>query len=111
MSLFRKPPPPPPQRKPHPDGRVEAQLQRVLSLYAAVSRTEHRIEDIRREQSSIDTRVRENAAYPSGMAAARQAVVLRQERRELEEFIRARHEEITKLLADLGEDAAFLGGF
>lgn len=88
-----------------PDGRVEAQLQRVLSLYRAVERTERRVEDIRREQGEVDYKIR------NGFERGSQARTLRSERDELEAFIRTRHEEIAKLLGDLGEDAAFLGGF
>jgi hypothetical protein len=103
---------PAPPRKPHPDGRVEAQLQRVLSLYAAVTRTEDRIGDIRLEQALLDSKIRTSAGYYSNVRdAVAQAAVLRTERNRLEAVISARHEEAAKLLGELGKDAAFLGGF
>jgi hypothetical protein len=112
VSLFRRSPPPPEPRRPHPDGRVEAQLQRVLSLYSAVDRTAARIGSITSEQEKLDDKIRASAGYgvTTGHLHA-QARELRAERTRLEAFISARHEEITELLTELGEDAAFLGGF
>ena len=97
-------------RKPHPDPRSEAQLQRVLSLYEAVRRTEDRIEGITRSQDSNDFERRQ--ASPSertSAALAQQAEELRAERASLEEFIAATHEEIFKRLLDMGDDALYLG--
>jgi predicted RNase H-like nuclease (RuvC/YqgF family) len=90
---------------PHPDGRVEAQLQRVLSLYAAIERTEDRIGDIRYEQRALDAKIR------LGFQREEQAAMLRRERTQLEAFITDKHESVARLMADLGEDATFLSGF
>jgi hypothetical protein len=109
MKLGRTTPPP---RQPHPDSRVEAQLRRVLSLYAAVERTEGRLEDITAEQRTLDAKYRSNIGFEAGTNhVVQQADRLRQERFELEAFIARAHEDITKLLTDLGDDALSLYGW
>lgn len=114
MSLLRRTPPPPPgppQRKPHPDSRVEAELQRVMSLQRAIGRAERRIEDIRVLRLSLEKRAERR--YDSGSAAtgddlARQSASLREERDALEAQLPAMHDEIAKCLAELGDDALAL---
>jgi hypothetical protein len=93
-------------REPHPDARVEAQLQHVLSLYRAASRTEDRLADITREQQKLEYAYRSSGG---DRVYSAQSAQLRSERENLESFISRQHEEITKYLVSLGEDALYLG--
>jgi hypothetical protein len=111
MSPLRRQPPPQPQRTPHPDSRVEAELQRVLSIQRAIGRIERRIEDIRVQRLILE----ELAArrYNGGSThiadeLARQSGILREERDALEAELPLMHDEIAKRLAELGDDALAL---
>lgn len=113
MSWLRRqpPPPPPPQRKPHPDSRVEAELQRVLSLQRAIERTERRIEDIRGQRLSLEELAERRYSGGSTVIAnnlTRQSATLREERDALEAQLPLLHDEIAKRLAELGDDALAL---
>ena len=96
-------------RRPHADPLVEAQLQYVLSLYAAVARAEDRIEDIRTEQAMLDSAIRGSAGYRRDRDLKDQAASLRDERDGLEASLSETHARIVKLLTDLGADAYALG--
>jgi hypothetical protein len=99
-----------PARTPHPDSRVEAQLQQVLSRYTAVRRTEARLADIRSEQLRIDVKTRRKTGYNTeSRHLAEQAARLRAERLELEALISGAHREIAEVLTSLGDDALYLG--
>jgi seryl-tRNA synthetase len=108
VSWFRRVPQAPP-RQPHPDGRTEAELQRVLALQRAAQRTEDRIEDIRGEQKRLGTSIRKAAGSEYTSTDLReQARVLRGERRDLEAQVAWMHAEITRRLAELGDGAVYL---
>jgi hypothetical protein len=108
MAWFRKTAPVA-TRKPHPDPRVEAQLQYILSLYAAVSRTSQRIADITKAQKKLDGILRRNAGSSDTYTRQNQANELRDERARLEQSVRELHEQITTRLAALGDDDLYLG--
>jgi hypothetical protein len=107
MSWFRRTSP---LRQPHPDGGVEAELQRVIGLQRAVARTEARIEDIRRAQVKLDHDIRSSARdyMVNSSILERQAKVLREEREALEAQVRGTQEEVSRRLAALGTDASLL---
>jgi len=106
--MFRRTPPPS-QRSPHPDGRKEAELQRVLSLFAAAARTAARLDTILFTQAEVDRTRRLDAGYAGFSDLADLAAELREERTELEDRIAAAHEEIAQRLEKLGDDACYLG--
>jgi hypothetical protein len=107
--MFRRKAEPEPERRPHPDPRTEAQLQRVLALYASARRTEARLADITAEQRLLDQKARAYADEPgTSKRLAEQSGRLRAERLELEAFIGQAHEDITVRLGDLGDDALYL---
>jgi predicted nucleic acid-binding Zn-ribbon protein len=103
--MFGRPKP----RKQHPDPLVEAQLQYVLSLYAVVTRTEDRIEDIRLAQQKVDADIRYYATTRNISELKDQAAQLRDERDGLEASLSETHARIVKLLTDLGDGALYLG--
>jgi hypothetical protein len=107
--MFRRKTAPEPERSPHPDPRVEAQLQHVLALYASAHRTEERLADIAAEQKLLDQKARAYADEPgTSKRLAEQSGRLRAERAELEAFIGQVHEDITSRLVSLGNDALYL---
>lgn len=111
MSWLRRARVVPAEREPHPNGGIEAQLQRVRDLQRAVGRSEARIEDIRRQQDSLDTKRRVRA---SSMDCDERDIMtahakeLREERAELEASLRRTHADVAALLAELGPDAVYL---
>jgi predicted nucleic acid-binding Zn-ribbon protein len=110
VSWFRKSPPPPKQDR-HPDGGVEAQLQRVRDLQCGVARTEARIEDIRKQQNRLDTRRQRRAesAYPIEFDEMKEhAAELRAERTALEASMTQTQADVAALLTALGPDAVYL---
>jgi hypothetical protein len=106
VSKFRRKPPPQ-QRTPHPDGRKEAELQAVLALFAAARRYADRLETVTWTQAAIDKDRR--GAVVMEVPLRVQAAELRAERADLEDRIAAAHEEITRRLEKLGDDACYLG--
>jgi hypothetical protein len=115
MSWLRRqtPPPPAPERTPHPDSRVEAELQRVLSMQRAAERIERRLDDIRGRRSELEDSASRRANSGSSSIAKRlmeQSAELRKERDDLEAQLPAMHDEISRRLAALGEDALMLYG-
>jgi predicted nucleic acid-binding Zn-ribbon protein len=109
VSWFRKPPPPAlPARVPHPDGRVEAELQRVMALQRQVARTEARVGDINRELNLLAQKIRVNYGSSGMHDLTSLSATLREERDALEAELAPLHDEISKRLADLGEDALLL---
>ena len=112
MKLGRTQPAPPPERTPHPDSRVEAELQRVLSMQRTAARTEARLGAVTLAQAKLDERRRAYADDGKSVndQLARQARELRDERRELEASLGPLHDEIAARLAALGDDALMLYG-
>jgi predicted nucleic acid-binding Zn-ribbon protein len=95
----------------HPNGGIEAQLQRVRDLQRGVRRTEARIEDIRRQQDKLDTRRRVRASgwgSDERDSLTAQAAELRAERADLEASMARLHGDVAALLAELGPDAVYL---
>lgn len=101
--------PGPPQRVPHEDPRVEAQIQQVLSRYAAIRRAGERLEDIRAEQKIVDRKVRRSAGSSFHHQLVDRARVLYTERLELEAFISNTHHDISQILDAMGDSALYLG--
>jgi hypothetical protein len=101
-----------PARDPHPDGRVEAELLRVIGLLRAAARIEARLNDIVALLRAIDQERYRRAGRASGRfrALGDQAGNLRSERAELEAHLPALHEDAARRLEALGDDATYLGG-
>jgi predicted nucleic acid-binding Zn-ribbon protein len=113
VSWFRKPPPPRelPARVPHPDGQVEAELQRVMALQRQVARIETRLADIRDQRLVLEASAHardNNGSWSEAQRLLAQSAALREERDALEAELAPLHDEISKRLADLGEDALLL---
>jgi predicted nucleic acid-binding Zn-ribbon protein len=103
--------PEPPARDPHPDGRVEVELLRVIGLLRSAARTEARLDDItaRLRESDRDRYKFAGRQERRFDDLGRQADGLREERADLEAQLASLHEEAARRLADLGNDAAYLG--
>jgi hypothetical protein len=103
--------PEPPARDPHPDGRVEAELLRVISLLRSAARIEDRLDDIMAQLRETDgDRFRKAGRAPLRFnALGQQADGLRQERTRLEAQLGPLHEDAARRLEALGDDAAYLG--
>jgi hypothetical protein len=100
-----------PARRPHPDGRVEAELLRVLAQQRAAGRVEARLEDIRAHLGKLD-RSRHRAIRGGSAAVASayagQSADLQGERTALEKELAALHDDMVERLARLGNDAVYL---
>lgn len=108
MTWFRRKPP---ARQPHPDARIEAELQRVLALQRSAARTEAVIDRLNSEAGKMDTYARKHPhLYGSAEGSSARAQELRDEAAEQEERVAKLHDEIAKRLEALGEDALWLGG-
>lgn len=108
MSWFRRKPP---ARQPHPDSRIEAELQRVLALQRAAARTEAVVAGLNSEAAKMDAFARRNAhSYDAAGYSSVRARELRNQAAEQEERVSKLHDEIAKRLEALGEDALWLGG-
>lgn len=102
-----------PGRTPHPDSRVEAELQRILSMQRAAERAERRLEDIRAQRAGLESSAARRNNSGEGAIARHllsQSEGLRAEAVTLEAGLPALHDEIAVRLADLGEDALMLYG-
>jgi len=116
MSWLRRKPAPPalpalPARTPHPDSRVESELQRVIAMQRSAGRYEARLKDLTVAQRNADES-RIESAYDASHARAlgEQSEDMRKERAELEDALAALHEAIVSRLAALGDDALMLYG-
>jgi hypothetical protein len=100
-----------PARTPHPDSRVESELQRIIAMQHAAARYEARLKDLTMAQRHVDES-RTEYAYDVSHAAslAEQSEDMRKERAELEDALAALHEAIVSRLAALGGDALMLYG-
>jgi hypothetical protein len=113
MNLFRRTPPPPepPQRTPHPDSRVESELQRIIAMQRSAARCEARLKDLAVAQRNVDeSRIEWAYDASHARALAEQSEDMRNERAELEDALAALHEAIVSRLAALGDDALMLYG-
>jgi seryl-tRNA synthetase len=112
--LRRQPPPPPaPERTPHPDSRVEAELQRVLAAQRAARRAEERLEEIRAQRAKLEDKARRangHGSHTIASALRSQSRELSEEAAVLESGLPAMYDEISGRLAALGDDALMLYG-
>jgi predicted nucleic acid-binding Zn-ribbon protein len=98
-----------PDRRPHPDARVEAELQRIVTLRRAVSRQERLIEQNLQQIDALRDKARNNAAYIAGENAERMAKALVKENSGLETEISNLHDRIDERIAKLTDtDLAYL---
>ena len=95
-------------RQPHPDPRIEAELQAIVTARRAVARQEEQIALNLREIRRLRGKARENAGYYSGQESERMAGRVK-ENAEMEAGIGGFHDEISKRMATLSDsDIAYL---
>src|ERR1035441_375282 len=97
--MFRRRPPAPPPRRPHPNPRIEAEFQRIISLRRAVKRLEAELDTAHHEIPRL-RRKRGVGAIP----AREQAQALQGRLPELDAESRGLHEEIAKAIASFDDD-------
>lgn len=110
MSILGRRKNPGPQREPHPDPRVEAQLQRVISAQAAIARKNLAADAAMQQAAKAATESGRVSAHGKSNcnAYAAQAAALMRSAAMLEEEIAEEHDEIAKIMEGLGDDALFL---
>ena len=89
-------------RRPHPDPRVEAALQRIISLRAAVGRAEDRIANLHEEEE----RLRHDIRFDPGHAKAytQQIEDCVSQAAAAEAAIPGLHDQIAKAIGELTDD-------
>lgn len=113
-----------PERKPHPDGRIELQLQRIIGCQEAISRQEHLITDYRHmmlnassTQDEGAAKLRVNPGWNGAQAAFDKTMQVQQARIEqamagiatAEGIIEAQRDRLAKLSAEMSDtDLAYL---
>jgi uncharacterized small protein (DUF1192 family) len=124
MSPFRRPGRPVPERRPHPDARIEAELQRIISLRATVARKESLIGQYQTEIDKLHAQLRtvsdrnmHGTLYGGGLKAhvlplEQRVGSLQGEMRNLETEVGQVHDEIGKHIAELNDaDLAYLNPY
>jgi len=106
----KRPVPSIPARMPHPDPRVEAVLQRVISAKNAIGRREAELDQHAADIATMQRRRRRAAGGSPNVAAdLGRAVAARQkEMIKVEEELAGLHADVATWLRDLGDDALYL---
>jgi hypothetical protein len=111
VSLFRRSPSPLPERKPHPDARIEAELQRIISLRKVIARKEAQLEQNAEGIERIRNVMRGNSGSAWNSPRAREADALQRESAQLEAEVTKLHDEIAERIAARDDtDLAWLDG-
>jgi predicted phage-related endonuclease len=98
-----------PERRPHPDPCLETELQRILSMRAAIARKEAALKDIQETVKYLRYDARFDPKSAGTVQRFKQIERYRRETRELEREISRLHEEIEKRCAALDVvDLAYL---
>lgn len=94
------------ERRPHPDPRIEAELQRIISLRRQIGRYEESAATAAREASEADRQSRRVSYHGPQTAAGYvgRAEDLRKVAAEADEKITALHEEIAKRISALSDE-------
>jgi hypothetical protein len=102
--MFRKRRPAAPPRRPHPNPRIEAEFQRILSLRRAAERLEEELDAAYREIPRLHRKGGRDTGSIGARVARDQEQQLRSSLPELEAKIRALHEEIAKAIDPFDDD-------
>lgn len=112
MSLFRRAAPVPAERRPHPDPRVEAELQRIISLRKAIARKEADLDQIQVMVAKLrhDAKNAPNLGSTYGKGGRLEQIRdYQQETEDLEAEVTGLHDEIAKRITALSDtDVAYL---
>ena len=112
MSLFRRTAPAPPARRPHPDPRVEAELQRIISLRKAIARKEADLGQIQAMVAKLRDSARQNPNTDTTCGEGGRLDQIRDYQRETEDLeagVAGLHDEIAKRITALSDtDIAYL---
>jgi DNA repair exonuclease SbcCD ATPase subunit len=107
--MFRRRPQALPPRRPHPDPRIEAEFQRIISLLRAAERLETELDTAHREISRLRRKGGRDAGSTGAKVAREQAEALQDRLPHLDAQIRGLHEEISKPIEPFDdEDLLFL---
>ena len=109
MSLFRRAAPAPPPRRPHPDPRVEAELQRIISLRKAIARKEDLAARNHDQIAALRETVAKHPTWSGHLDRQEQIVTLLEETGDLDAEVTGLHDEIAKRITALSDtDIAYL---
>lgn len=102
--MFRSKAPTPARRRPHPDPRVEAQLQRVLSLQQVVARGNTLLDQYHADVAGLQARIGKRPASDGASGWRRQVRHLNSEIARLNEEVRDTHDQVDALMQQLSDD-------
>jgi predicted nucleic acid-binding Zn-ribbon protein len=98
-----------PERQPHPDARVEAEFQRILSLRKAVARKEEQLSQNQANIAHIRNMTTRHPGYDGHALRLRQIEALQREIPGLEAEVVRLHDEIAERIAAITDtDLAYL---
>lgn len=108
MSPFRKASAPQ-QRRPHPDARIEAEMQRIISLRRAIARKETQLDENDNNLRRICKEMRINSGSAHNPERAAEADNIRSDSASLEAEVAKLHDEIAERIGRLEDtDLAWL---
>jgi hypothetical protein len=93
-----------PPRRPHPNPRIEAEFQRIISLRRAAERLEAELDTAHHEIPRLRRKGGRDAGSVGAIVAREQAEALQGRLPELDAEIRGIHEEIAKAIASFDDD-------
>ena len=94
MAFRRRPVTAPPPRQPHPDGSIEVQLQRILSLRLAVARKEALLASDQQQLRGLREKVADHPTWDGHHERLTQIQVLLDEMAGLEADVAQLHDDI-----------------
>lgn len=99
----------PPARRPHPDARVEAELQRIISLRTAIARKEDLAARNHEQITALRQMVAKHPTWDGLKERKTQIAALLAETDGLDRDVTGLHDEIAKRIAALSDtDVAYL---
>lgn len=99
-----------PERKPHPDARVEADLQQIIALRRLADRKQSSLDDLQEDIRRCRSLARAEAGYKAGREATAMADKLQDETMpRIEAEVQAMQDQIRKAIEPMNDtDLAYL---
>lgn len=98
-----------PARSPHPDARIEAELQSILSLRSVIARKEALLSTNAQQITTLRANLIRHPTWDHAVEWRKNAAFLQRETAQVEAEVRAQHDEIRALMDKIDDtDLAYL---